>query len=92
MPMQIASKWNKLLSFVDFIQMFEYLLSDLICVKLNQSVKNSDLDFNVLTAQYSVQTLFDIYEYLQQSKLMVDQNVQTNLIIDQLFIKLMHVS
>lgn len=92
MPMQIASKWNKLLSFVDFIQMFEYLLSDLICVKLNQSIKNSDLDFKLLEAQYSIEALFDIYAYLQQSKQMVDQNVQTNLIVDQLFIKLMHVS
>lgn len=92
MPMQIASKWNKLLSFVDFIQMFEYLLSDLICVKLNQLVKNSDLDFKLLEAQYSIEVLFDIYAYLQQSKQMVDQNVQTNLIVDQLFIKLMHVS
>ncbi|OTG65248.1 DNA polymerase III subunit delta' [Acinetobacter silvestris] len=92
MPMQLASKWNKLLVFTDFIQMFEYLLSDLICVKLNQAVKNSDLDFKVLAEQYQVQTLFDIYEYLQQSKQMVDQNVQTNLIVDQLFIKLMHVS
>ena len=92
MPMQIASKWNKLLSFVDFIQMFEYLLSDLICVKLNQLVKNSDLDFKLLEAQYSIEALFDIYAYLQQSKQMVDQNVQTNLIVDQLFIKLMHVS
>ncbi|OTG83003.1 DNA polymerase III subunit delta' [Acinetobacter sp. ANC 4648] len=92
MPMQLASKWNKLLIFSDFIQMFEYLLSDLICVKLNQVVKNEDLDFKVLAEQYQVQTLFDIYECLQQSKQMVDQNVQTNLIIDQLFIKLMHVS
>ena len=92
MPMAIATKWNKALSFSDFSQMFEYLLSDLICVKLNQSIKNSDLDFKLLEAQYSIEALFDIYAYLQQSKQMVDQNVQTNLIVDQLFIKLMHVS
>ena len=39
MPMAIATKWNKSLSFGEFGQMFEYLLSDLICVKLNQAVK-----------------------------------------------------
>ncbi|MDN5433845.1 MAG: DNA polymerase III subunit delta', partial [Acinetobacter sp.] len=37
-------------------------------------------------------SLFAIYEDLQQSKLKVDQNVQTNLIIDQLSIQLMNVT
>ncbi|MBC6804754.1 MULTISPECIES: hypothetical protein, partial [Acinetobacter] len=32
-----------------------------------------------------------LYEELQQSKRLVEQNVQTQLIIDQLFIKLMNV-
>ena len=92
MPMQFATKWNKELTFVNFIQMFEYLLSDIICVKLNQAVKNTDLDFSVLSEQYTLENLFSIYEDLQQAKLKVDQNVQTNLIIDQLFIQLMNVS
>lgn len=92
MPMQYASKWNKELNFLDFIQMFEYLLSDIICVKLNQSVKNIDLQFHPIAEQYDLETLFDLYENLQQFKQLVDQNVQTNLIIDQLFIKLMNVS
>jgi DNA polymerase-3 subunit delta' len=92
MPMQFASKWNKELSFYDLIQMFEYLLSDIICVKLNQVVKNSDLVFSEIATQYDLQTLFSIYENLQQAKLKVDQNVQTNLIIDQLTIQLMNVT
>ncbi|MFW1764342.1 DNA polymerase III subunit delta' [Acinetobacter bereziniae] len=92
MPMQFASKWNKELSFYDLIQMFEYLLSDIICVKLNQVVKNSDLVFSEIVTQYDLQTLFSIYENLQQAKLKVDQNVQTNLIIDQLSIQLMNVT
>jgi DNA polymerase-3 subunit delta' len=72
--------------------MFEYLLSDIICVKLNQVVKNSDLVFSEIATQYDLQTLFSIYENLQQAKLKVDQNVQTNLIIDQLTIQLMNVT
>ncbi len=58
MPMAIATKWNKALTFSDFSQMFEYLLSDLICVKLNQQLKNTDLDFSVLAERYSLETLF----------------------------------
>ena len=92
MPLHFATKWNKELSFSDFIQMFEYLLSDIICVKLNQVVKNPDLDLSEIVEQYSLETLFSIYEDLQQSKLKVDQNVQTNLIIDQLSIQLMNVT
>ena len=91
MPMAIATKWNKALTFSDFSQMFEYLLSDLICVKLNQQLKNTDLDFNVLAERYSLETLFSIYAELQQSKQYIEQNVQTNLVLDQLCIRLMDV-
>lgn len=90
MPMAIATKWNKELSFSEFGQMFEYLLSDLICVKLNQPVKNIDLTLSALAEQYSLEALFDIYSDIQQSKQMTEQNVQSNLILDQLCIKLMN--
>ncbi len=90
MPMAIATKWNKSLNFSDFGQMFEYLLSDLICVKLNQTVKNIDLEFNVLAEQYSLEALFKIYEDFQHAKQYLEQNVQSNLVIDELFIKLMN--
>ncbi|NNG81991.1 DNA polymerase III subunit delta' [Acinetobacter sp. ANC 5378] len=91
MPMAIATKWNKVLSFSDFSHMFEYLLSDLICVKLNQQVKNPDLDLSELSEQYSLEFLFTIYSDLQQSKQFIEQNVQSNLVLDQLCIKLMNI-
>ena len=91
MPMAIATKWNKALSFSDFAQMFEYLLSDLICVKLNQQVKNPDLDLSGLSEQYTLEFLFTIYSDLQQSKRFIEQNVQSNLVLDQLCIKLMNI-
>ena len=91
MPMAIATKWNKALSFSDFVQMFEYLLCDLICVKLNQQVKNSDLDFTRLAECYSLDSLFAIYSDLQQAKQFIGQNVQSNLVLDQLCIKLMNI-
>lgn len=91
MPMHLANKWNKALSFADFAQMFEYLLADLIAYKLVQPIKNIDLDFNTLATHYSLDYLFEIYQALQQSKQLLKQNVQSNLIIDQLCIQLMHV-
>ena len=90
MPIAIATRWNKSLNFSDFGQMFEYLLSDLICVKLNQAVKNIDLEFDVLAEQYSLEQLFDIYGEFQQSKQYLEQNVQSNLVLDQLCIRLMN--
>ncbi len=91
MPMAIATKWNKVLNFSDFSQMFEYLLSDLICVKLSQQVKNSDLDLSVLSEQYTLEFLFAVYSDLQQAKQYIEQNVQSNLVLDQLCIKLMNI-
>ncbi|MFW1753368.1 DNA polymerase III subunit delta' [Acinetobacter wanghuae] len=90
MPMQIATKWNKALSFTDFSRMFEYLLSDLICVKLNQNVKNIDISCEELAEQYSLEQLFNIYQDFQQSKQFLAQNVQANLVVDELCIKLMN--
>ena len=91
MPLAIATKWNKALGFSEFLTMFEYLLSDVICTKMDQNIKNNDLDLKLLSEQYSLETLFEIYSGLQQSKLMIEQNVQTNLVLDQLCIRLMNV-
>ena len=44
-----------------------------------------------LAQLYDLESLFQIYSDLQQKKLMVEQNVQTQLVLDQLFIQLMHV-
>jgi DNA polymerase III subunit delta' len=91
MPLAISNKWNKELNFPDFMQMFEYLLGDLVRVKLDQNYKNTDLDFSVLAEQYSLEVLFTIYSELQQAKQMIEQNVQSNLVLDQLCIKLMNI-
>ncbi|CAI3147840.1 DNA polymerase III subunit tau [Acinetobacter calcoaceticus] len=91
MPLFFSGKWQKELSFSDFIVLFEYLLGDLICVKLNQPQKNTDLDFDQLSAYYDLESLFNIYSEIQQAKKLVEQNVQSQLIIDQLFITLMNI-
>ena len=91
MPMQYATKWHKELNYSDFLQMFEYLLSDIICVKLNQQLKNTDLQLEALAEQYSLQNLFELYDQLQQFKRMAEQNVQSNLMLDQIFIQLMNI-
>ncbi|MGM7375662.1 DNA polymerase III subunit delta', partial [Acinetobacter baumannii] len=57
----------------------------------NPPQKNIDLQFDQLAQNYNLESLFSLYEELQQSKRLVEQNVQTQLIIDQLFIKLMNV-
>ncbi|EPF74299.1 AAA family ATPase [Acinetobacter rudis] len=92
MPMLLATKWNKELNTVDFLQMFEYLLADILALKMQQWVKNSDIDLSVLAEQYSLENLFTLYDQLIQAKLLLQQNVQSNLIIDELFVTLMNVS
>nr|WP_171294359.1 DNA polymerase III subunit delta' [Acinetobacter sp. MB5] len=90
-PIRYATKWSKELNFAELQYLLEYLLSDLICVKLKQPVKNIDLDFTQLNDFYDLETLFQIYAELQQSKRKIEQNVQTNLVIDQMFVLLMNV-
>lgn len=92
MPLNYSAKWSKELNFSEFVTMFEYLLGDLISLKLNQSTRNYDLDFQALAECYDLEKLFEIYSDLQHKKLMVEQNVQTQLVMDELFIQLMNVS
>ncbi|MDO3663345.1 DNA polymerase III subunit delta' [Acinetobacter higginsii] len=92
MPLNYSNKWSKELNFSELITMFEYLLGDLISLKLHQSLKNNDLDFKSLAEFYSLEALFTIYSDLQQKKLMIEQNVQTQLVLDELFIQLMNVT
>ncbi|MCH7340437.1 DNA polymerase III subunit delta' [Acinetobacter higginsii] len=92
MPLNYSNKWSKELNFSELFTMFEYLLGDLISLKLNQSLKNNDLDFKSLAEFYSLEALFTIYSDLQQKKLMIEQNVQTQLVLDELFIQLMNVA
>lgn len=91
-PISLANKWAKELSFQDFLTMFEYLLGDLVAFKLNQTLKNFDLEFRNLNTYYHLQQLFEIYSFLQQAKLMTDQNVQSQLVMDEIFIKIMNAS
>jgi DNA polymerase-3 subunit delta' len=70
--------------------MFEYLLSDLICVKLNQQSKTL-IWILIKSCQPIHLKLFEIYAEIQQSKQYIEQNVQTNLVLDQLCIRLMNV-
>lgn len=90
-PLLIATKWQKALAFTEFCYMFEYLLADVVAVKLNQQIKNIDLSFERLAKQYHLEQLFAIYSELQQAKKMLEQNVQTNLLLDELCIKLMNI-
>lgn len=90
MPMAIAAQWQKTLNSGDFLQMFEYLLADLVAAKLSQPIKNLDLDFSGLMEHYQLADLFDIYQNLQQAKQWMAQNVQGQFVIEQLCIKLMH--
>lgn len=91
MPLFYSSKWQKELVFSEWLTLFEYLLCDLICVKLDQVCKNTDLDLKDLASNYTLEVLFDFYADLQHAKQLIEQNVQSNLVMDQLFIKLMNV-
>lgn len=92
MPMMLATNWNKELNIVDFLQMFEYLLTDILAFKMQQWVKNSDIDLTVLAEQYRLEDLFSLYDQLTEAKQLLQQNVQSNLILDELFVTLMNVS
>ncbi len=90
-PMKFSSYWFKQLDFKDLLQMLRYILQDCLSCKLQQPVKQTDLDISALAAHYSLQQLFAIYEQINKISTMLAQNVQTQLIFDQLTMQMMNV-
>ncbi len=90
-PLTLSTKWSKTLSLNDFLCLFEYLLADVIAYHLKQPIKNIDLNLDEISGEYSLENLFDFYAQLQKIKQMSEQNVQSNLMLDQLFMQLMKI-
>ncbi|MBF7683154.1 DNA polymerase III subunit delta' [Acinetobacter sp. B5B] len=86
-----ATQWSKALSFIELCHMMQYLVADLIALKLNQQIKNIDLNFSDILPYYNLDTLFNISHKLQDSKIYMQQNIQSNLMIDALFVMLLDV-
>lgn len=85
-----ASKWAKALSFIELCQMMQYLIADMIALKLNQQIKNIDLNFSDILSYYDLNTLFNISHKLQDAKMYMQQNIQSQLMIDDLFVMLLN--
>ncbi|SDC11793.1 DNA polymerase III subunit delta' [Acinetobacter boissieri] len=85
-----ANTWTKALTFVELCQMMQYLVADMIALKLNQQIKNIDLNFSDILPYYDLNTLFKISHKLQDAKIYMQQNIQSQLMIDDLFVVLLH--
>ncbi|MBF7687652.1 DNA polymerase III subunit delta' [Acinetobacter rathckeae] len=85
-----ANKWAKALSFIELCQMMQYLITDMIALKLNQQIKNIDLNFSDILSYYDLNTLFNISHKLQDAKMYMQQNIQSQLMIDDLFVMLLN--
>ncbi|GAA5006275.1 DNA polymerase III subunit delta' [Acinetobacter puyangensis] len=90
-PMLFSTQWSKQLDFRELLVMLRYLIQDCIALKLQQSVKQTDLQLGKLEKFYSLQQLFAIYAQINKINGMLLQNVQTQLIFDELTVQLMNV-
>lgn len=88
--MVYATKWTKALDFLELLHMIEYLIADLISFKLNQAVKNTDIHFHDISTYYQLSDLFEIHEKIQPIQGYLQQNIQTNFIVDDLFVTLLN--
>lgn len=86
-----ANKWVKEIGFLELCHMMQYLLADMIALKLNQQIKNIDLNFSDILSYYDLNTLFNIFHKLQNSILYMQQNIQSQLMVDDLFVMLLNV-
>lgn len=90
-PMKFSVSWLKQLEFKNVMLMLRYILQDMMAFKLQQVIKQTDLDIEALANFYSLEQLFAIYEQINKINQLLLQNVQTQLIFDELTMRLMNV-
>lgn len=89
MPMFYANKWQKMMNFTAFNEMFELIICDIIRIKLQQSCYNTDLNLQEIAQQLTLAQLFQLYHKVQQGKIALVQNVQSQLLLDSYVIEMM---
>ena len=73
------------------MMMLRFNLRDMTAHKLQQAIKQSDLDIADLQQYYSLEQLFDLDKAFNQVPIQLGQNVQSALIFEQLCMQLMNV-
>ena len=90
-PIKFANDWLKELDFKALMMMLRFNLQDMTAYKLQQAIKQSDLDIADLQQYYSLEQLFDLDKAFNQVPIQLAQNVQSALIFEQLCMQLMNV-
>ena len=90
-PMKFSVYWLKQLDFRQVIFMLRYCVQDMVAYKLQQPVKQTDLPIDQIANLYSLEQLFAISEQINRITTLLAQNVQSQLIFDELTMRLMNV-
>ena len=90
-PIKFSVNWLKQLEFKNVMLMLRYILQDLVAFKLQQPIKQTDLAIETLANYYALEELFAIYEQINKINQLTGQNVQSQLIFDELTMRLMNV-
>ena len=90
-PLKWSSQWAKTLEIRDIIVILRYIIVDCVSYKLQQPIKQCDVAISELASEYCLEQLFEIYKYINQTTVMLNQNIQAQLILDQLAIQLMNI-
>lgn len=91
-PMKFSTHWMKQLDFRQVLFLLRYSVQDLVAIKLQQPVKQTDLQLEKLANDYSLEQLFAISEQINKITVLLAQNVQSQLIFDELTMRLMNVN
>lgn len=91
-PMKFSTHWVKQLDFRQVMLMLRYCIQDLVAIKLQQPIKQTDLHLEQLANYYSLEQLFAISEQINKIVALLAQNVQSQLIFDELTMRLMNVA
>ena len=87
-PIVLSQEWQKRLNLGEFLTLLQWMLRDIIALKLNQVPLQTDLNFINISQDFTLAKLFQIQHSLMQHIHNQQQNVQSGLMFDAIIMGL----
>ncbi len=89
-PISLSNTWQKRLSLSQWLNVLQWMIRDAIAAHLQQPVNQTDLNFDTIIKNISLERLFELQQHIFAAIKGQTQNIQAGLVYDSLMMQLMN--
>lgn len=89
-PMSLSTTWQKRLNLTQWLCVLQWMIRDAIAVHLQQPIIQTDLNFDQIVKDVSIDHLFELQQHIFNAIKGQTQNIQSGLVYDSLMMQLMN--